>query len=73
MIIMDKVISQVRENEHKEPKATTLIEEMAEFILACRGKHEHPIELELYEIASIAINLIRQAQMGVEINDIIRR
>lgn len=70
MIIMDKVFTYVKENEHKKPKATTLIEEMAEFILACRGKHEHPIELELYEIASIAINLLRQAEMGIEINNI---
>lgn len=51
---------------HKRPAMTTLVEEMAEAVLAARGKHDDPLELELMQVASVAVNLIAQLRMGRE-------
>ncbi len=58
------VLSNAADNSHKHPAMTTLIEEFAEAVLAARGKHEHPLRLELVQIAGICINLIRQIDAG---------
>lgn len=54
------VIQNANENQHKRPNMRTLSEEYAEAILAWRGKHEHPLRLELVQIAGVCINMIRQ-------------
>ena len=40
------------------------VEEVSEATLASRGKHEHPLRLELVQIAGICINMIRQIDAG---------
>lgn len=62
-VIMDVSLN-VYENLHKRPNMNTLLEEMAEAILANRGKHEHPLRLELVQIAGICVNMIRQIDAG---------
>lgn len=57
---IEDVIANADENQHKRPNIRTLSEEYAEAILAERGKHEHPLRLELVQIAGICINIIRQ-------------
>jgi hypothetical protein len=60
-------------NAYKRPKVTALLEEVAELILACRGKHEDGVELEIIQIAGVAINILWQIHEGREdeINNII--
>lgn len=58
------VINNANEHSHKKPNIRTLSEEYAEAILAERGKHEHPLRLELVQIAGICINMIRQIDAG---------
>lgn len=58
------VIQNANENRHKLPNALTLLEEVAEAILAARGKHDDPLRLELTQIAGICINLIRRMDYG---------
>jgi hypothetical protein len=58
------VIHNVNENWSKRPNMRTLMEEVAEAILADRGKHDHPLRLELVQIAGICINMIRQIDAG---------
>src|SRR4030042_2236405 len=58
------VINNANQHEQKHPALSTLFEEFAEAILAARGKHEHPLRLELVQIAGICINLIRQIDSG---------
>jgi hypothetical protein len=64
------VVEMAAANAHKRPKATTLLEEMAELVLALRGKHDDSPELELAQIASIAINMLWQSRAGMDINNI---
>lgn len=54
------VIRTANEHRAKKPNMRTLTEEFAEAVLSARGKHEHPLRLELVQIASIAINILRQ-------------
>lgn len=61
---MKEVLFAASQNIHKRPKFTTLLEEMTELTLALRGKHDHPAELELIQIASVALNLLAQVYMG---------
>lgn len=58
------VIQNADEHKAKHPAMTTLVEEFAEAVLASRGKHDHPVRLELVQIAGICINLIRQIDNG---------
>lgn len=51
------------ENEHKTPTLDTLLEEVAELILSCRGKHEHPPRVGLVQIGGIVVNLLAQGTM----------
>lgn len=64
----DRVVMEINlnvyENLDKRPNMNTLLEEMAEAILANRGKHEHPLRLELVQIAGICVNMIRQIDAG---------
>jgi hypothetical protein len=61
---LQDVIHNVNENWSKRPTLNTLLEEVAEAILAARGKHEHPLRVELVQIAGICINMIRQIDAG---------
>ena len=61
------VVKNMAANAAKRPKMTTLLEEVAEAILASRGKHEHPLELELAQIAGVCGNLIWQMACGADI------
>lgn len=65
------VLGEAEAHRHKRPKVTTLIEEFSEMILAFRGKHDDPPELELTQIASVAINILWQMQCGVDVNNIV--
>lgn len=60
------VIRNANTHGHKKPNIRTLSEEFAEAILAERGKHEHPLRLELVQIAGVCINMIRQLDAGEE-------
>ncbi len=60
------VLRNAEDNYHKRPNIRTLSEEFAEAILAERGKHEHPLRLELVQLAGICINMIRQIDNGEE-------
>lgn len=73
MLAVDKVISEARLNRHKRPKVTTILEEVAEMILAFRGKHDDPPELELIQIASTCINVLWQLELGVDVNNIVTK
>ncbi len=53
-----------RDNAHKRPAVTKLIEEFSELILAFRGKHKDPPELEITQIGGIAINILWQLKAG---------
>jgi hypothetical protein len=64
---VDTVMDIAYEHAYKRPKMTTLLEEVAEAILASRGKHDDPLELELVQIASVAINCLWQLRMGYDI------
>lgn len=70
-IALSEAIREVSENAisnaAKRPKMTTLLEEVAEAILASRGKHDDPLELELTQIAGVCINLLWQMKMGVDV------
>lgn len=54
-------------NATKRPKMTTLMEEVAEAILASRGKHDDPLSLELTQIAGVCGNMLWQIEMGVDV------
>lgn len=60
------VVENAYENQHKKPNMRTLWEEVSEATLSWRGKHEHPLRLELVQIAGICINMIRQIDAGEE-------
>lgn len=55
-----------QEQREKRPAISTLLEEMAEAILAARGKHEDTLELEITQIGGICINILWQLFMGQE-------
>lgn len=61
------VVLMAREHASKRPKMTTLVEEHAEAVLAARGKHDDPLELELLQIASVCVNLVWQIRTGVDV------
>ncbi len=52
------------ENAELRPAMSTLLEEVAEAILAARGKHDDPLELEIEQIASVCINILWQLYRG---------
>ncbi len=59
----DDVRQMAVDNRFKRPKMTTLVEEFSEAVLAARGKHDDPLELELLQIASVCVNLIWQLRV----------
>lgn len=63
---IEAVIQNARENRHKRPTMTTLIGEMAEAILVCRGEHDDSLELEIVQMGGICINILRQLFMSQE-------
>lgn len=65
------VLDEVYNNQHKRPKMTTLLEEFSELVLAFRGKHDDPPELELKQVASVAINMLWQLYAGDDVNNIV--
>lgn len=65
--VIREIIHEADRNQHKKPNMRKLMEEVAEAILAERGKHEHPLRLELVQIAGICINIIRQLDAGEEL------
>jgi hypothetical protein len=67
---VDTVIDIANEYAYKRPKLTTLMEEVAEVILASRGKHNDPLELELVQVAAVAINCLWQLRMGYDISNL---
>lgn len=68
---VNDVLKEAATNAHKRPKMTTLIEEFSELVLSLRGKHDDPPEVELKQVASVAINLLWQMKMGQDINNIV--
>ena len=68
---VNKVSNEALRNRHKRPKATTILEEFSEMILAFRGKHDDPPELELVQIASACINVLWQLEVGIDVNNIV--
>lgn len=60
------VLENADTNRHKKPNMRTLWEEISEATLSWRGKHDHPLRLELVQIAGICINMIRQVDNGEE-------
>lgn len=66
-----EVLKEANANKHKRPKMTTLLEEFSELVLSLRGKHDDPPEMELRQVASVAINLLWQLHMGHDINNIV--
>lgn len=63
-LVINEIIDNANEHKHKKPNIRTLWEEVSEATLASRGKHEHPLRLELIQIAGICINMIRQIDAG---------
>jgi hypothetical protein len=47
----------------RRPAMSTLIEEVAEAILAARGKHDHDLALEISQIGGICVNILWQLYM----------
>lgn len=72
VIFADKAAKEVVKNANwhilKKPTKDMLLEEIAELLLALRGKHQHTPREELVEIGGIAINLIRAIDMGYDIS-----
>ena len=62
--MFDNALAEIGQNaeEHcrKRPAMTTLIEEVAEAILAARGEHEHELSLAITQIGGICINILWQ-------------
>jgi len=55
-----------QKHREKRPAMSTLIEEMAEAILASRGKHNDTLETEIIQIGGICVNILWQLAMGQE-------
>lgn len=64
---IEAVITNANINMHKRPNMRTLLEEVSEAVLADRGKHEHPLSLELTQIAGVCINMLRQIEAGYQV------
>ena len=60
---VDEVLEQVRRNAmlhiDKCPCLAMLLAEVSELAYAIVGRHEHPMELELTQIAGICVNWLR--------------
>jgi len=67
----NRVVDEAIKNRYKRPKVTTILEEVAEMILAFRGKHDDSPELELIQIASVCINVLWQLELGIDVNNIV--
>lgn len=63
---IEAIVTNAREHKEKRPAMTTLIEEMAEAILVCRGKHDDSLELEIVQMGGICINILWQLFMSQE-------
>lgn len=67
MWAFDDALEQISQNAHEHcrlrPAMSTMLEEMAEAILAARGKHEHELMLEIEQIGGIAINILWQLRL----------
>ncbi len=60
------IIRDAREQKHKRPAMSTLLEEMAEAILSSRGKHDDYLTLEITQIGGVCINILWQLYAGQE-------
>lgn len=58
------VTDSAADNAELRPAMSTLLEEVAEAILAARGKHDDPLELEIEQIAGVCINILWQLYRG---------
>lgn len=65
-----KIVGNMCDNATKRPKMTTLMEEVAEAILASRGKHDDPLELELAQIAGVCGNMLWQIATGQDVSNL---
>lgn len=70
-VAANRVVLEAQDNRHKRPKVTTILEEFSEMILAFRGKHDDPPELELVQVASCCINVLWQLNLGLDVNNIV--
>ena len=50
----------------KNASLRTLLEEVAELAAALDGKHEHPPELELVQIAGICLTWLKRMRWGLD-------
>jgi hypothetical protein len=57
---LEEIELNAHEHCRERPAMTTLIEEVAEAILAARGKHEDELALEITQIGGICINILWQ-------------
>ncbi len=58
------IVDNALEYCHRRPAMSTLLEEMAEAILASRGKHDGPLTLEIVQVGGICINILWQIYSG---------
>lgn len=58
---LEAITEMAKKNAYKRPKMTTMMEEFAELYLVFRGKHSDTVELELAQIASVALNMLWQS------------
>lgn len=61
------IVRNAADNAAKRPKMTTLMEEVAKAILASRGKHDDPLELEISQIGGLCINMLWQMATGADV------
>jgi|GEM_PF-3594764 len=71
---IEQALSLVRKNavsnQHRNTKLRTIIAEVGELAYALDGKHEHPPELELVQIAGICVNwLVRLTTIVADTGD----
>jgi len=58
--IVNHIVINAGDNEDKNTTLPTLLAEVAELAYALEGRHEHPPEHELIQIAGICINWLRR-------------
>ena len=63
---VETIVANAKEHQHRRPAMTTLLEEFAEAVLAARGKHNDPLELEITQIGGTCINILWQLSTGHE-------
>ena len=58
------IVHNANQHRDKNPALPMLLEEIAEYVYARDGNHEHPPDYELIQIGGIAINLLRKEWGG---------